>query len=74
MCKDAEKFVWFIVGAAVGAGIALLYSPTSGKETRRYLAEKGEQARQALAETGGQILERGRRLATTRADASGERS
>jgi gas vesicle protein len=29
------------IGAAVGAGIALLYAPRSGKETRAMLAEKG---------------------------------
>ncbi len=29
------------IGAALGAGIALLYAPRSGKETRALLAEKG---------------------------------
>jgi gas vesicle protein len=31
----------FVVGAAVGAGIALLFAPKSGKETREMLAKKG---------------------------------
>jgi len=62
MSKDTEKLLWFLIGAAVGAGVALLYAPQSGKETRRYLAKKTGAAREALAETGEQILERGREL------------
>lgn len=30
-----------VVGAAVGAGVALLFAPASGKETRAWLAQKG---------------------------------
>ena len=30
----------FVVGAAVGAGIALLFAPRSGKETRKILKDK----------------------------------
>jgi gas vesicle protein len=33
----------FVMGAAIGAGIALLYAPQSGKETRKMLAKKGKQ-------------------------------
>jgi gas vesicle protein len=31
----------FALGAAVGAGIALLYAPYSGEETRQMLAKRG---------------------------------
>ncbi len=31
----------FAIGAVVGAGIALLYAPRSGRETRAMLAQKG---------------------------------
>jgi gas vesicle protein len=34
--------VGFVLGALVGAGIALLLAPRTGKETRRRLAEAGE--------------------------------
>jgi gas vesicle protein len=33
----------FAAGAIVGAGIALLYAPQSGEETRRMLADKAEE-------------------------------
>ncbi|MBI3398281.1 MAG: YtxH domain-containing protein [Deltaproteobacteria bacterium] len=34
----------FIVGGIIGAGLALLYAPSSGEETRRRLREEMEQA------------------------------
>lgn len=34
-------FAAAIIGAAVGAGVALLFAPCSGKETRGWLARKG---------------------------------
>jgi gas vesicle protein len=32
-----------LIGAAVGAGVALLLAPASGKETRGWLARKGRE-------------------------------
>jgi gas vesicle protein len=31
----------FAIGAAIGTGVALLYAPRSGKETRELIAKKG---------------------------------
>lgn len=39
----------FLVGAAVGAGLALLWAPASGAETRRRLKQKSEQFRSEAA-------------------------
>lgn len=33
----------FAIGALAGAGIALLYAPRSGKETRKLIADKGSE-------------------------------
>ena len=33
----------FAIGAAIGAGVALLYAPQSGKDTRGMLADKGRE-------------------------------
>ena len=57
---DGSKLVWFLTGAAIGAAIALLYAPQSGRDTRRYIRKKTDEGREALADTGKDILERGR--------------
>ena len=38
----------FAIGAAVGAGIALLYAPYSGEETRQLLARRGRDMKSRL--------------------------
>lgn len=38
-----------IVGAAVGAGVALLFAPASGKETREWLRTKGRDLKDRAA-------------------------
>ena len=38
------------IGAAVGAGIALLYAPCSGKETRKLLKRRAGQLRDKTAD------------------------
>ena len=38
--------IGFLLGALVGAGIALLYAPQSGSETRAMLKEKVDVARE----------------------------
>lgn len=59
---NAGKLVWFIAGAAIGAAIALLYAPTTGKELREKITEKTEEGRAALAERGRDVIDRGREL------------
>ncbi len=54
MARDnGSQLVWFTAGAAIGATIALLYAPQTGKETRRYLGKKTRYGREVLAEAGG---------------------
>lgn len=55
--------VAFVVGAAVGAAVALLYAPAAGEETRRKLAEKAKEGREraeAAAREGRDFLNRQR--------------
>ena len=40
----------FIVGLALGAGVALLLAPRSGEETRRALARRAQRAQEAAQE------------------------
>jgi gas vesicle protein len=58
----AGRLLWFFAGATLGAGIALLYAPASGKATRRFIRRKAEKSGQALAESGREWMEKGREL------------
>jgi len=40
----------FAIGALVGAGVALLYAPQSGKETRELLARKAREVKDKAGE------------------------
>jgi gas vesicle protein len=42
-CQVGGIVTAFAVGALVGAGIALLYAPQSGQETRKLIADKGRE-------------------------------
>jgi gas vesicle protein len=53
---------WFLVGAAVGATVALLYAPQSGKQTRRMLAKKTEESKEVLMDSSKEAIDRGKEL------------
>jgi gas vesicle protein len=70
-----NNVAWFLTGAFIGAAVALLYAPKSGKETRRYLADKVQQSKDAVTDTSSNIVEaskdmfdRGRQLVDDAAD------
>ena len=65
----SNRLAWFITGAIIGATVAVLYAPKSGKDTRRFIADKTQQGREAVSETSKDIadasremFERGRKL------------
>lgn len=53
---------WFVCGAVLGAGAALLLAPEAGKNTRRKLARQAERGRRSLMDSGTEALSRGREL------------
>jgi gas vesicle protein len=59
-------FKWFVVGAAIGAGVALLFAPQSGERTRRDLTRRGKKlkhrAQETLEEFADEVQTRGRDL------------
>jgi gas vesicle protein len=59
---SGNTIVWFVAGAAVGAAIALLFAPASGKETRKLITKKADEGREVLAEQGRAAVERTREL------------
>jgi gas vesicle protein len=73
--QGTNRLAWFITGAIIGATIALLYAPKSGRHTRQLISEKTQQGKEAVTETGGQIadasrdmFERGRKVVEDAAD------
>ena len=69
------RLAWFLTGAILGATVAMLYAPKSGKETRRFIAHKTQQGRDAVSDTAEDIadasremFERGRKLVEDAAD------
>lgn len=58
----------FLLGAVSGAAVALLYAPTSGRETREFLGDKAREGRATAAEAaekGRQVIAQGRETLTT---------
>jgi gas vesicle protein len=47
----------FAVGALIGAGIALLYAPQSGKDTRKLLAKKAKALKDKTQDTVESVQE-----------------
>lgn len=43
-----SRLLWFILGAVTGAGAAILLTPQSGRETRRYIAERGNEVSESV--------------------------
>jgi gas vesicle protein len=69
------RFAWFLTGAIIGATIAILYAPKSGKDTRKYISDVTQQSRDAVTDTskdivdaGKEMFERGRKLVEDAAD------
>jgi gas vesicle protein len=60
---------WFFTGAVIGATVAILYAPKSGKQTRQFIAERAQAGKEAvtdtttdLMESGKEMFERGRKI------------
>ena len=56
--RSGERAAFFLLGAAIGAGVALLTAPASGARTRRRLVRSGEAAADYLIETGKELVEK----------------
>ena len=53
---------WLVVGAVLGAAVALRLAPEAGARTRRKLAGHAQRGRKTILESGQEIFERGREL------------
>ena len=69
--KGAHYLGFLLVGMGIGAGLALLFAPQSGKDTRRYLARRAEEGKDYVTSAGKDlvkqaegVVERGKDWAT----------
>jgi gas vesicle protein len=60
--ESANRLGWFLVGAIIGATVAIMYAPQSGKHTRKFLSRKTQEGKEAVAETGKDLMEAGREI------------
>jgi gas vesicle protein len=58
----SSKALWFTAGVAIGATIALLYAPSSGRVTRRRIARATTRGRDAIGLQGKDLMDKGREL------------
>jgi gas vesicle protein len=73
MAKDESSgagsiLLAFLLGAVSGAAVALLYAPSSGRETREFLGEKAREGRARAAEAaakGRDAINQGRETLAT---------
>jgi len=56
------RFAWFLTGAIIGATIAVLYAPKSGKDTRKYISNVTHQGAEAVTDTGKDIVDAGKEM------------
>ena len=53
---------WFVGGTLIGAAVALLWAPYSGRRTRGLIGKKTEKGRRSLLASSQDIVSRGREL------------
>jgi len=56
----SSALAWFITGAVIGATVAVLYTPRSGKDTRRLISDRTHQSREAISGTGKDLMDAGK--------------
>ena len=60
--EDLRAITWFVAGMGIGAVVALLYAPQSGKETRRMIGRSAERSKDYLEDQATRLRERGKDL------------
>ncbi|MDD5544650.1 MAG: YtxH domain-containing protein [Acidobacteriia bacterium] len=55
---NGSKLLYFVIGGGVGAIIALLFAPRSGKETRELIAHKAVEGKEYLTSAARNVQEK----------------
>jgi len=73
--NGSSNLLFFLAGASLGAVIALLYAPQSGKKTREYISDKADEGKdylkdrsKELREQAEEYVERGKDLVSHQVD------
>jgi len=59
---SSNRIACFVTGALIGATVAVLYAPKSGKDTRQYIADRAQQGRDAVESAGENIVDTSREM------------
>ena len=54
-CKVGTNLAFLLAGMGIGAGLAILFAPKSGRESRRYVARRAEAGRDYVAALGQEL-------------------
>jgi gas vesicle protein len=60
--ENGNKAIWFVAGVAIGATIALLYAPSSGRVTRRRISRAAARGKESLVDSSQGLMDRGKEL------------
>jgi len=60
--EGVSRLAWFLTGAILGAAVAILYAPKSGKETRQFISERAQAGKEAVTDTTSDIVESGKEM------------
>lgn len=63
-------FVTFLTGAAIGAGLALLFAPQSGEETRKQIKDMGDKVSDEVKQNYDKVAKESQKAIQTVKDAS----
>jgi gas vesicle protein len=73
--NGSSNLLFFLAGASLGAVVALLYAPQSGKKTREYISDKADEGKdylkdksKELREQAEEYVERGKDLVSHQVD------
>lgn len=74
MSRDnvGTSLVFFMLGAAVGATVALLYAPQDGESTRKYIGDRAVEAKDKAADITMKTADKAKELTANVADKAKE--